>query len=64
MKLLGEVIPRLEGLADPKALQSMDHFGMATVNRLGIKMPNLRALAKSIGKDHALALQLWDTGIA
>src|SRR5204863_6151606 len=30
---------------------------------LGVKLPNLRRLAKSIKKDHALAQQLWDTGI-
>jgi 3-methyladenine DNA glycosylase AlkD len=27
-------------------------------------MPELRALGKTIGKDHALALRLWDSGIA
>lgn len=41
----------------------MARFGINPQNTLGISIPALRALAKDIGKNHALALQLWRTGI-
>jgi 3-methyladenine DNA glycosylase AlkD len=31
---------------------------------LGVSVPDMRKLAKEIGKDHKLALDLWRTGIA
>jgi 3-methyladenine DNA glycosylase AlkD len=37
---------------------------MAVEQRLGVSVPDMRKLAKEIGKDHKLALDLWRTGIA
>jgi 3-methyladenine DNA glycosylase AlkD len=37
----------------------MARFGIATEGALGVSMPDLRALAKSLGRNHALAL--WRT---
>jgi len=42
----------------------MARFGMAVEQRLGVSVPDMRKLAKEIGKDHKLALELWRTGIA
>lgn len=42
----------------------MARFGMAVERRLGISVPNLRKTAKELGKNHKLALELWETGIA
>jgi 3-methyladenine DNA glycosylase AlkD len=39
----------------------MARFGIATEGALGVSMPDLRALAKSLGRNHALALALWRT---
>ena len=50
--------------ADPSQLEGMARYGMATEKRLGVKIPELRKIAKGIGKDHQLALELWATGIA
>ncbi len=41
----------------------MEHFGIATTEALGISVPALRAIAKRIGRDHALAEQLWQSKI-
>jgi 3-methyladenine DNA glycosylase AlkD len=30
---------------------------------MGVSVPDMRKIAKDIGKDHQLALELWDTGI-
>jgi 3-methyladenine DNA glycosylase AlkD len=37
---------------------------MAVEQRLGVSVPDMRKLAKEIGRDHKLALDLWRTGIA
>ena len=44
-------------------LAGMARFGIAVDRALGVRMPVLRALAKRIGRDHALAGALWDSGI-
>jgi 3-methyladenine DNA glycosylase AlkD len=42
----------------------MAKYGMAVEQRLGVSVPEVRKLAKEIGTDHKLALELWKTGIA
>jgi len=42
----------------------MAQFGIAVERRLGVSVPDMRKLAKEIGMDHKLALELWRTGIA
>lgn len=41
----------------------MARFGINPHNTLGVSIPILRQLAKEIGTDHALALDLWKSGI-
>ena len=63
MTTLNEVMDRMRALARPGEIEGMARFGMTPDRRLGLSVPAMRQLAKEIGKDHALALQLWDTGI-
>ncbi len=58
------VLAQLQSLARPDQLEGMARFGMSTGQRLGVAVPTLRRLAKQIGQDHALALELWQSGIA
>jgi 3-methyladenine DNA glycosylase AlkD len=58
-----EVLQKLKALARPDQLVGMARFAIAGEGRLGVSVPEMRKLAKEIGKDHALALQLWKTGI-
>jgi 3-methyladenine DNA glycosylase AlkD len=58
-KVLGE----LQSLSDPAAVAGMARFGINPANCYGISMVKLRKLAKQIGKNHALAAQLWSSGI-
>lgn len=37
--------------------------GVDSHNTLGVPMPFLRSLARSLGRDHDLALSLWASGI-
>lgn len=57
------VLKQLQAMADPHNVEGMGRFGMATEQRLGISIPDLRKLAKQLERDHALALALWDSGI-
>ncbi len=41
----------------------MKRFSVDNSKALGVSLPNLRKVAKSIKKDHQLALELWATGI-
>jgi 3-methyladenine DNA glycosylase AlkD len=59
-----DVLERLRCQARPEQLEGMSRFGMVVGQRLGVSVPDMRKLAKDIGKDHKLALELWRTGIA
>jgi 3-methyladenine DNA glycosylase AlkD len=53
----------LRSRAKPGNLEGMARFGIKGDKRLGISIPELRKMGKSIGKDHELALKLWATKI-
>lgn len=57
------VIDMLREVASPVYREGMLRFGIANNKALGVKLPELRKLAKEIKKDHQLAQQLWDTDI-
>ncbi|MBS7630408.1 DNA alkylation repair protein, partial [Candidatus Bathyarchaeota archaeon] len=53
------ILKRLKALSNPKAVEGMARFGINPENTYGVSIPNLRRIAKEIGKDHSLAQQLW-----
>src|SRR5688572_12721420 len=53
----------LRDRADPSRKPGMARVGIDISRALGLSMPNLRAVAKTCGVDHALAVELWETGI-
>jgi 3-methyladenine DNA glycosylase AlkD len=58
-----EVLSALRALADPSRLPGMARYGIATAHALGVTVGELRTVAREIGRDHALAAQLWDSGV-
>lgn len=60
---LEEILKKLKSKAQPEQLKGMAEYGMRVENRLGVAIPELRSIAKEIGKDHKLALKLWKTRI-
>lgn len=56
-----EVLAQLKSLGDP-ARRAHNTKAGAPENQFGVKLGDIRALAKKIKTDHALALQLWATG--
>jgi 3-methyladenine DNA glycosylase AlkD len=63
MASLEEVLKKLKSKARPDQLQGMERFGMEAERRLGVSVPDMRKIAKGLGKDHKLALELWKTEI-
>lgn len=59
-----DVLALLAARGEPKAGEVLVRVGIApTVIAGGLGAPELRALARRIGRDHALALELWATGV-
>jgi 3-methyladenine DNA glycosylase AlkD len=57
---LNELTLLLKKLGDKKAVPFMAKFGINPEFALGIRIPVLRRLSKEIGKNHSLALQVWE----
>jgi 3-methyladenine DNA glycosylase AlkD len=63
MASVEEVLTRLKAKARADQLEGMARYGITGDKRLGVTVPDMRKLAKEIGKDHGLALDLWETGV-
>ncbi len=63
MSRLPLALALLQQDARPAELAGMARFGIDVRQRLGLSMPAMRRAAKTLGHDHALALELWNTGI-
>ncbi|WP_339792032.1 MAG: DNA alkylation repair protein [Imperialibacter sp.] len=63
METVESVISGLKLLADAGLKKGVERFGIPSEKALGIKTPELRKIAKSIKKNHTLALQLWQMDI-
>ena len=50
-------------MANPKNVKCMARFGINPENTLGVSVPIMIKMAKEIGKDHELALELWKSKI-
>lgn len=59
-----DILEQLKAKGNPKNLEGMARFGMATDKRLGVSVPEMRRIARNTGQDHELAIKLWKTGIA
>jgi 3-methyladenine DNA glycosylase AlkD len=64
MASVKDVLDKLQSKAQREQLQGMAKYGMTIEKRLGVSVPDMRKLAKALGRDHRLALELWKTGIA
>jgi 3-methyladenine DNA glycosylase AlkD len=58
-----DVLKKLKAQARPHQLDGMTKFGMTADRRLGVSVPDMRKMAKELGKDHELAAELWKTGV-
>ena len=59
----GDILEKLKALSDPKAVEGMARFGINPENTYGVSIPNLRKMAREIGRNRPLARQLWASAI-
>ncbi|HUF04287.1 MAG TPA: DNA alkylation repair protein [Aridibacter sp.] len=56
-----QILKKLESLGDEKVRSHNNKYG-AGENQFGVKLGDIRKLAKEIKTDHELALEIWETG--
>jgi 3-methyladenine DNA glycosylase AlkD len=59
----GEIMALLKSHYKPENIAGMARFGITSKKAYGVPMPELRKLARQIGKDHDLAQRLWVSGV-
>ena len=57
-----DVIKELQKHFSQKNIDGMARFGIKSAKAFGVSSPVIKSIAKKIGKDHKLALELWETG--
>lgn len=63
MRTVSEKLLHLRLPQNPENVPDMARFGIRPSFALGIPMPELRKLARQIGKNHGIAQGLWKSGI-
>jgi len=58
-----QILRKLRALKNKRNIAGMARFGIRGKNILGIPKPLLDRMARIVGKDHELALKLWDSQI-
>ncbi len=57
-----DIIHEFEELSDVDHAENMKKFGIRYVKSYGLRLPQIRNIAKRCGKNHELALKLWNWG--
>jgi 3-methyladenine DNA glycosylase AlkD len=57
-----EVLSWLERRGSKKNREGMARYGIVAPKVFGVSMATMKSLTKRLGRDHDLALALWDTG--
>ncbi len=54
------IITQLVKLSNPEDIEGMKRFGIKSQKTYGVRIPELRKIAKKAGKNHKLAKELWE----
>jgi len=57
------VLLTLRSMSNPSNVEGMARYGINKEHALGISVSDLRRMAKELGRNHELALLLWESGI-
>ena len=57
-----EVVSRLRKLSSKSVREGMRRFGIPNDNAFGVSVGKIQKLGKELGRNHKLALDLWETG--
>ena len=63
MKTVEEVLFAIKKASTPEGIKKKAYFGITEVGNFGLTAPQIKAIARDIGKDHSLALELWETSV-
>ena len=58
-----EIVEHLKSIGDPERAEGLSRFGIRRGDAVGVPVPELRKLAKELGKDQGLAGALWLSGL-
>ncbi len=58
-----KIVDKIKSNKNTKNIEGMKRFAITGKEVYGVPMPELRKIAKEAGKNHKLALKLWDSGI-
>jgi 3-methyladenine DNA glycosylase AlkD len=62
MPTAASILRELKGMGSQKNLDGMARFGIVSTKAYGISVGDLRKRARTIGRDHELAADLWKSG--
>ena len=57
-----EIIKKFESLRNEENIRGQERFGIKSSKSYGIRMPEIRKIAKEVGHNHNIAVQLWNQG--
>jgi 3-methyladenine DNA glycosylase AlkD len=57
------LIARMEQIGSPRDAGRLSYWGIQAARAYGLSAPQMHALAREAGRDHALALELWQSGV-
>ena len=60
---VAETLAWLKGHSSRATLEGMSRYAIPTTHAYGVAMKDIKALGAKLGRDHELALALWDTGV-
>ncbi len=63
MKTAIEIITVIKKASTPEGIKKKAYFGITEVGNYGLTSPQIKSIAREIGKNHLLALQLWKTAV-
>jgi 3-methyladenine DNA glycosylase AlkD len=58
-----EVIDIIRDYESESGKKTREYFGIKNIDHYGLTSPQMKSIAKEIGRNHLLALELWETGI-
>jgi len=61
-KQVQTTLAALQALGTKRDLENLARFGITATDALGVSMAKIQKLAKTLGRNHELAIALWDTG--
>lgn len=63
METVKEVLNAIKKFSTPEGIKKKAYFGITEVGNFGLTSPQIKTIARDIGKNHGLALELWKTSI-